>query len=101
MRRYDRSHTLFYLEPAYWRTDEHGVPFAFDNHVEMTEMMRAAQGKVMVPINDHPVIRAAFAGHHMMGLDTKYSMANAQGRPQTRRELVIMNWKQEDSGQLF
>jgi hypothetical protein len=40
-------------------------------------------------------------GHHMMGLDIKYSVANAQGRPQTSRELVIMNWKQEDLGQLF
>lgn len=25
--RYDRSHTLFYMDPPYWQTEGYGVPF--------------------------------------------------------------------------
>ncbi|WP_416053144.1 DNA adenine methylase [Cupriavidus basilensis] len=101
MRRYDRLHTLFYLDPPYWQTEGYGVPFSFGNYQEMAQLMRTCKGKVMVSINDHPDIRAVFEGHHMMGLDIKYSVANAQGHPQASQELVITNWKPEELGQLF
>ncbi|MNT96767.1 hypothetical protein D3C72_2389410 [compost metagenome] len=77
------------------------MPFGFENYVEMAAMMHSCKGKAMVSINDHPDIRQAFDGHHMMGLDIKYSVANAQGKPDTSRELVITNWKPEELGQLF
>ncbi|WP_041758322.1 DNA adenine methylase [Paraburkholderia phytofirmans] len=28
--RYDRPHTLFYLDPPYWQTEGYGVPFPYD-----------------------------------------------------------------------
>lgn len=28
----------------------------------------------------------------MMGLDVKYSVSNAQGQPESSKELVICNW---------
>lgn len=37
----------------------------------------------------------------MMELDIKYSVANAYGRPEISKELVIMNWTPEALGQLF
>jgi DNA adenine methylase len=37
----------------------------------------------------------------MMGLDIKYSIANAHGQPATSKELVIMNWEADSLGQLF
>lgn len=101
MRRYDRAHTLFYLDPPYWQTEGYGVPFGFENYQEMADIMRRCKGKVMVSINDHPDIRAAFEGHHMMGLDIKYSVANASGRGETSQELVITNWTPAELGQLF
>ena len=101
VQRYDRQHTLFYLDPPYWQTEGYGVPFGFENYVEMAALMRSCKGKMMVSINDHPDIRQAFDGHHMLGLDIKYSVANAQVKPDTSRELVIMNWTPEELGQLF
>lgn len=59
------------------------------------------KGKVMVSINDHPDIREAFKGFWMEGLDIKYSTGNAQGAPQTSRELVITNWEPAVMGGLF
>lgn len=52
-------------------------------------------------INDHPDIRAAFAGFWMEGLDIKYSTGNNQGTPQSSRELVITNWEPTMMGGLF
>ena len=63
--------------------------------------MRSCQGRVMVSINDHPDIRAAFDGFWMEGLDIKYSTGNNQGKPETSRELVITNWRPDEGGGLF
>ncbi|KIA82004.1 restriction endonuclease subunit M [Chromobacterium piscinae] len=100
--RYDREHTFFYLDPPYWQTEGYGVPFPFEEYEKMAEMMRNVRGRVMVSINDHPEIRRAFAGHHMLELDIKYSNGNQrQGAPVVSGELVITNWNAEESGGLF
>lgn len=101
MRKYDRAHTFFYCDPPYWETEGYGVDFPFDQYVLMAEFMRQAKGKVMVSINDHPAIREAFAGHHMMGLDIKYSVSNTAGPADSSKELVITNWDTEATGGLF
>ena len=101
MKRYDRDHTFFYLDPPYWQTEGYGVDFGFEQYVEMAAVMRSCKGKVMVSINDHPDIRAAFDGFSMMGLDIKYSMANVHGQPGTSQELVITNWDATAVGGLF
>ncbi|MFZ6775788.1 DNA adenine methylase [Undibacterium sp. Ji83W] len=101
MKRYDRAHTFFYCDPPYWETEGYGVEFGYENYVQMAEFMKTCKGKVMVSINDHPDIREAFNGLHMMGLDIKYSVSNTHGQPETSKELVIMNWQEELLGQLF
>lgn len=101
MRRYDRAHTFFYLDPPYWQTEGYGVPFEFGEYERMATIMRECRGKVMLSINDHPDIREAFAGLQIAELDIRYSVANARGTPQTSKELVIMNWEAEVFGGLF
>lgn len=99
--RYDRSHTFFYADPPYWQTEGYGVPFEFEQYERLAEAMRMCKGKVMVSINDHPDIRAAFAGFWMEGLDIKYSTGSVHGAPETSRELVITNWEPDALGGLF
>lgn len=101
LKKYDRAHTFFYADPPYWQTEGYGVPFEFDQYLQLAEAMRTCKGKVMVSINDHPDIRAAFEGFWMEGLDIKYSTANANGAPETSRELVITNWEPAALGGLF
>jgi DNA adenine methylase len=48
----------------------YGAPFEFAEYEAMAALMRAAKGKVMVSINDHPDIRRAFDGFHMLELDS-------------------------------
>lgn len=101
MKRYDRSHTFFYLDPPYWQTEGYGIPFEFDQYEQMAETMRSCKGKVMVSINDHPDIRRAFDGLPMLELGMKYSVGNAQAAPQESKELVITNWEPRELGGLF
>ncbi|GHD63906.1 DNA adenine methylase [Jeongeupia chitinilytica] len=101
VQRYDRAHTFIYCDPPYWETEGYGVPWDFDNYLQMAEFMRTCKGKVMVSINDHPAIREVFDGFWMEGLDIKYSTGNTHGAPQTSRELVICNWGPTMMGGLF
>ena len=101
MRRYDRGHTFFYLDPPYWQTEGYGVPFGFEQYVQMAETMRNCKGKVMVSINDHPDIRRAFDGLPMLQLGIKYSFGNNQAAPQESKELVVTNWEPSEMGGLF
>lgn len=102
MERYDRPHTLFYCDPPYWQTEGYGVPFPFEEYEKMAAFMRRCQGKVVVSINDHPDIRGAFDGFHMLELDIKYSNGNNRaGAPAVAGELVITNWDAAALGGLF
>lgn len=101
MKRYDRPHTFIYLDPPYWQTEGCGVPFDSGEYEAMAALMRKARGKVTVSINDHPDIRRAFDGFHMLELDIRYSVANRHGRPDTSGELVITNWEPGVMGGLF
>ncbi|WP_374556556.1 DNA adenine methylase [Aquitalea pelogenes] len=99
--RYDRAHTFFYADPPYWQTEGYGVAFDFHQYQQLASAMRSCQGRVMVSINDHPDIRAAFDGFWMEGLHIKYSTGNNQGKPETSRELVMTNWRPDEGGGLF
>ena len=72
--RYDRPHTLFYLDPPYWQTEGYGVAFPFAEYQRMATMLRAIKGKAILSINDHPQIREAFAGLQFETLDIDYTV---------------------------
>lgn len=101
MKRYDREHTFFYLDPPYWMTYGYGVDFGFEQYEQIAGFMRSCKGKVMVSINDHPDIRLAFAGFTIMGLDIKYSFGNPHEQAGASKELVITNWNADVITQLF
>lgn len=93
IRRYDRAHTLFYLDPPYWQTAGYGVPFAWAEYEAMAEIMANIKGKVILSINDHPDIRACFARFKFEVLDISYSVSGGAGVD--RKELIIYSWDTE------
>ena len=101
LKRYDREHTFFYLDPPYWETEGYGVPFEWPQYEALATAMRTCKGKAMLSINDHPEIRECFNGLVMHDLDIKYSVANCHGSPKESGELVITNWASGDLGGLF
>ena len=102
VKRYDRAHTFFYMDPPYWQTEGYGVPFEFGEYEEMARVMGNCKAKVMVSINDHPDIRRVFKDFHIFETGIKYSTGNVHGEAAASTELVIMNYEQAAvDGSLF
>lgn len=101
MDRYDREHTLFYLDPPYWETEGYGVPFGWEQYEAIATTMAACKGKVILSINDHPAIRQCFRRFDMEELEIDYTVGGGANRA-ARRELVIYSWdRQEQPAGLF
>jgi DNA adenine methylase len=90
--RYDRPHTLFYLDPPYYGTEGYSVGFGLEQYDRMAELLRNMKGKALVSVNDIPEMRKAFKGLSMQRLSIKYSVgASGQGRD-PKGELLIANF---------
>lgn len=91
--RYDRPHTLFYLDPPYYGTEGYGVDFGLDQYDRMADLLRTIKGKAVVSVNDIPEMRLAFKGLTMKRLSINYTVgASGQGRG-PKGELLICNFK--------
>lgn len=100
VKRYDREHTFFYMDPPYWETEGYGVSFEYSQYQEMAKVLGAIKGKAIVSLNDHPDIRKAFAGFHMESTDLKYTVGGGKGSD--AKEVLIFSWNiQEDPAGLF
>lgn len=92
IKRYDRPHTLFYLDPPYWQTEGYGVPFPWEQYALLAEVMGRLKGKAILSINDHPDIRKCFAAFPMMEVSTTYTLGRVAESRVRRGELVITSW---------
>jgi len=88
--RYDRSHTLFYLDPPYWGTEGYDVPFGLEQYERMAMLLISMQGRAVVSVNDLPEMRTVFAGLKQRPLSIKYSVSTAPRAPS--HELLITNF---------
>jgi DNA adenine methylase len=91
MERYDRAHTLFYLDPPYWETEGYGVEFGLDQYVKMAQLMGRLKGKAILSLNDHPEIRKIFAAFQMDTVPITYTVGGG-GKEVERGELIIYSW---------
>jgi len=90
VRRYDRPHTLFYLDPPYWQTSGYGCDFGWEQFELMAKLLREIQGKAIISLNDHPDIRRCFKGFHFESTDIRYTVGSGKGTE--AREVLILNW---------
>ena len=91
VQRYDRPHTLFYMDPPYYGTEGYGVGFGLEQYDRMAELMRTMKGKAVVSVNDIPEMRLAFKGLTMKRLVTNYTVSKAGSGREPKGELVISN----------
>lgn len=102
MDKYDREHTLFYLDPPYWETEGYGVPFPLEQYAAIAAKLRTIKGRAIVSLGDHPAMREAFAGLPIEEVNIAYTINSKSGHAAERRELVVFNWDpKEGSGGLF
>lgn len=88
--KYDREHTLFYMDPPYWETEGYGVPFEFEQYLEMAKLLKGIKGKAIISLNDHPAIRECFADFHIETTDIKYTVGGGKGSD--AKEVLIFSW---------
>ncbi|MBS4773446.1 MAG: DNA adenine methylase [Proteobacteria bacterium] len=95
--RYDRSETLFYLDPPYWNCeDDYGKGiFSKADFENLAKLLKSIKGKFVMSINDVSEIRHIFMAFHIKEVSTNYSLGQGSGNHQTKHttELLISNVK--------
>ncbi len=91
VKRYDRPHTLFFLDPPYWQLSGYGAEFTWDQYEEMAIVMRSMKGKAILTINDHPDIAELFQEFRQQKVGIQYSVGQVTERKKSS-ELIICNW---------
>lgn len=88
--RYDRPHSLFYLDPPYWGcTDDYGRNvFAEADFERLSTVLDGIKGRFILSINDTPEVRAIFARFTLEEVAVNYRLS---GGVTAARELIISN----------
>lgn len=86
--KYDRKHTLFYLDPPYYETAGYGVDFGLEQYEKMADLARTIKGKIIISINDHPTIRELFKDFTIKTVPITYTVGSAKNRKKAS-ELII------------
>jgi len=89
--RYDRSDTLFYLDPPYWGC-EHDYNASFDRQQfeHLAQLLKGIKGRFILSLNDREEVRRVFEGFHFESVEVAYSVAKASLK-QRFREVLISN----------
>lgn len=90
--RYDRPSTLFYLDPPYYGCEDDYGRTLFDRSqfARMAEQLRGIQGRFLLSLNDHPDVRAIFAGFTIDAEDVRYSVGGMD-KSKLAGEVIISN----------
>lgn len=91
--RYDRPHTLFYVDPPYWACEDYYGKGLFEraDFERLMDQLAGIKGRFVMSINNVPEIREMFGQFDIMEASTKYSVG-AGGRQTNVTELVIANF---------
>lgn len=95
VRRYDGAGTLFYLDPPYWGNEgDYGKEmFRRSDFAEMARTLAGISGRFLLSINDTEGVRETFSAFRMTEVATTYSIAVKPDGRQSRRELLISNYR--------
>ena len=93
IKRYDRPHTVFYLDPPYYGTKDYAHNFEKEDYISLAETLQGIQGKFLLSLNDVPFIQAIFKEFTSRSLELRYSRARKESsRAHLRGELLISNF---------
>lgn len=87
--KYDRPHTLFYLDLPYWGTQGYGVEFGLEQYGAIANIARKIKGSMIISVNDIPEMRQTFSGLYNEAVVLKYSIGNNRHQG---KELIIRNF---------
>ncbi len=91
--RYDRPHTLFFLDPPYWKIPGYKHDFTEQDFFDLKTALDNIKGKFLMTLNDTPEVREIFGKFKIETTELKYSIGTTKkSRKKTRTELLISNY---------
>jgi DNA adenine methylase len=92
IKRYDREHSFFYIDPPYWGCeDDYGKNiFAREDFEKLATQLRGIKGKFLLSLNDVPEIREIFSGFIIEGVTVTYTCSKKHKKA---AELLIRNYE--------
>lgn len=91
VKKYDRPHTLVYLDPPYWQTEGYGVGFPLEEYVKLRAFIDTCESQVILSINNHPDIVELFDGVNRRDIDYAYTVGGSN-RTKPVTELIYTNF---------
>ena len=92
IKKYDRVHTLTYLDPPYYGTEGYGSDFNLEQYDEMADIIGSIKGNAVVSVNDIPEMRKAFKGFKMKHVNITYTVGGGAKKATPQKELIITNF---------
>jgi DNA adenine methylase len=91
--RYDRPHTLFFLDPPYWKIPGYKHDFEEQDFHDLAKILATIKGKFIMTLNNTPEVQEIFKAFSIETTTLKYSIATTKkARSKTRSELLISNY---------
>ena len=89
--RYDKSTTLFYIDPPYYTNeDDYGKDlFKRSDFEVLNELLKALKGRFILSLNDRPEVREIFKSFDFEEVSLKYSITKNAGKK--ANEVIISN----------
>ena len=90
LERWDRPHTLFYLDPPYWGSEHFYGRAAFkrDEFEGLAEALKGLRGRFILSLNDVPEVRELFTWATIEEVELTYLLPGKGGQAGAR-ELII------------
>lgn len=88
--KYDRKHTVFYLDPPYFNTIGYGQEDDWDMFEEMKDILSKIKGKFILSHTDHPDILSLFSEYKIKKVQLSHTVCGGGGVKRT--ELIISNY---------
>lgn len=91
IKRYDRTHTFFYIDPPYWGFENDYGKGIFDksDFQTLAEILKHLQGKFILSLNDVPEVRNISKGFNFKEVQVAYTCGK---KHTTGREVLIKNF---------
>lgn len=98
IKRYDKPHTFFYIDPPYWNCEkDYGKEiFAKADFLNLADILRNIQGKFLLSLNDVPEVREIFAKFRIEEVNVQYTCSKIKkcaGKGSFNNELLKLYYK--------
>lgn len=94
---YDRSDTLFYLDPPYLGTENYynnarQKYFTSEDHIRLKNALSMVKGKFLLSYNDCEVIRDLYSEYDIIEVKRKETLSTTGNNKKDYGELLIKNY---------